>query len=213
MIAEDALDGHRVAGREGAHDGPVTALVARYDASGLSVLSGGADGSVWSWQPRRDRGARVLLLDGPVRALDITGGRVVRLLGPRGQRLPGRPARCGRRDQRRVTRRPQDRRWDGTRCCGGIQAVTSKRVRPCGRTARRRGCPPGRWRRSRRWPPSARRGCPPTSLARPERPPRRCPGRPTTRTRSHLQREGHPMGRTPDESRVIVLTAPATLAP
>ncbi|MFG3180226.1 hypothetical protein ACGFZC_34935 [[Kitasatospora] papulosa] len=72
VIVEDALDGHRIAGREGAHDGPVTALVARYDASGLSVLSGGADGSVWSWGPRRDRGERVLLLDGPVRALDIT---------------------------------------------------------------------------------------------------------------------------------------------
>ncbi|MFE2293811.1 hypothetical protein [Streptomyces sp. NPDC059452] len=73
VIVEDALDGHRIAGREGAHDGPVTALVARYDASGLSVLSGGADGSVWSWRPGRDRGERVLLLlDGPVRALDIT---------------------------------------------------------------------------------------------------------------------------------------------
>ncbi|MFE6918573.1 hypothetical protein [Streptomyces rubiginosohelvolus] len=72
VIVEDALDGHRIVGREGAHDGPVTALVTWYDASGLSVLSGGADGSVWSWRPGRDRGERVLLLDGPVRALDIT---------------------------------------------------------------------------------------------------------------------------------------------
>ncbi|MFF2701539.1 hypothetical protein ACFVUQ_24600 [Streptomyces cyaneofuscatus] len=72
VIVEDALDGHRIVGREGAHNGPVTALVARYDASGLSVLSGGADGSVWSWRPGRDRGERVLLLDDPVRALDIT---------------------------------------------------------------------------------------------------------------------------------------------
>ncbi|WP_331768969.1 hypothetical protein OG948_34445 (plasmid) [Embleya sp. NBC_00888] len=72
VIVESAVDRHLLARQERVHKGPVTALTIRYGDFGLSVLTGGRDATVKSWNPATALVEHILVLDSPVRALDIT---------------------------------------------------------------------------------------------------------------------------------------------
>ncbi|MER6560683.1 AAA family ATPase [Streptomyces sp. NPDC001027] len=72
VIVESAVDRDLLVRQERVHKGPVTALTVRYGKSGLRLLTGGADATVKSWNPEGDLVERILILDSPVRALDIT---------------------------------------------------------------------------------------------------------------------------------------------
>ncbi|MFF0204597.1 AAA family ATPase [Streptomyces sp. NPDC005017] len=69
---EDAVRREVFAQCDTRHDGPVTAVTCRYGASGLTVLTGGRDGAVHAWTPESDHAERLLLLNRPVQALEVT---------------------------------------------------------------------------------------------------------------------------------------------
>ncbi|WUH94311.1 AAA family ATPase [Streptomyces sp. NBC_00433] len=72
LIIEDVINRHLVADERRAHNGRVTAVSTRQSANDLMVFTGGTDGTVRLWYPGRGDSKEILLLDRPIRVLDVS---------------------------------------------------------------------------------------------------------------------------------------------